>query len=259
MQELYKGKGSQARVEHVRAILLADAMGENWHRIMRSRFLPYLDAATPEGYRRIRKLIAHADIVICSFRHGAAQRLGLDYDTLSTDHPALIYGEISAYGPDDPRPGYDAILQAASGFTWMNGPPDGPPTKMPVALIDVLAAHQLKEGLLVALLRRQAGAGGSHVQVSLLDAGIAALANQATNWLVAGQAPRRMGSDHPNIVPYGTVLQTRDGEVVLAVGNDRQFRELCAVAGCPGLGDDPRFATNAARVCHREALLSHAA
>jgi crotonobetainyl-CoA:carnitine CoA-transferase CaiB-like acyl-CoA transferase len=137
----------------------------------------------------------------------------------------------------------------------MNGPADGPPTKLPVALMDVLAAHQLKEGLLVALLRRERGGDGAYVPVSLFRAAVSGLANQATNWLVAGHSPQRMGSAHPNIAPYGTPYDTADGPpIVLAVGTNRQFKALCDVLDRPDLADDPRFATNAQRVEHREAL-----
>jgi crotonobetainyl-CoA:carnitine CoA-transferase CaiB-like acyl-CoA transferase len=137
----------------------------------------------------------------------------------------------------------------------MNGASDGPPTKLPVALMDVLAAHQLKEGLLVALINRERGGDGTYVPVSLFQAAVSGLANQATNWLVAGHSPQRMGSAHPNIAPYGTPYPTVDGPpLVLAVGTDRQFAALCDVIDRSDLVDDSRFETNAQRVEHREAL-----
>ncbi|MEO1478650.1 MAG: CaiB/BaiF CoA-transferase family protein, partial [Bacteroidota bacterium] len=162
---------------------------------------------------------------------------------------------ISGYGPDNPRAGYDAVVQAESGWMFMNGAPDGPATKLPVALVDVLAAHQLKQAILVALLQRERTGEGTAVHVALLDAAVSALVNQASNWLTAGHSPQRMGSAHPNIAPYGSLFRTADGhDLLLAVGTDRQFAHLCAVLGLDALPDDPRFATNAARVRHRVAL-----
>ena len=153
-----------------------------------------LDVADPAGREVIHRLAGTSDIVIASYKPGDDVKLGLDPATLLELEPSLIYGQISAYGRDDPRPGFDAIIQAESGFTFLNGEPDGPPTKMPVALVDLLAAHQLKEGILVALLQRERTGTGRHVHVSLLDAAIASLANQASNYLVAGVVPQRMGS-----------------------------------------------------------------
>ena len=214
-----------------------------------------IDLSTDAGQALLHELAADADIVIANYRPGRAQALGADPDTLRTLNPALLYGHITGYGPDNPRPGYDAVIQAESGFMAMNGAADGPPTKMPVALMDVLAAHQLKEGLLVGLLRRTQTGQGGYVPVSLMQAAVSGLANQATNYLVAGHVPQRMGSAHPNIAPYGTAYPTADGSaIVLAVGTDRQFAALCKVLERPDLATDDRFATNAARVAHREAL-----
>jgi len=214
-----------------------------------------LDLSTAAGQTVLHELAENADVVLASYRPGTAEPLGADYETLSAQNPSIVYGHVTGYGPDRPRAGYDAVVQAESGFMHMNGPADGPPTKLPVALMDVLAAHQLKEGLLVALLRRERTGEGTYVPVSLFRAAVSGLANQATNWLVAGHSPRRMGSAHPNIAPYGTPYPTGDGPpIVLAVGTDRQFAALCAVIDRPVLADDPRFATNARRVDHRGAL-----
>lgn len=215
-----------------------------------------LDAGDEQAYQIMLRLIKKADIAIVSFKPGDAQRLKLDYDTLSAANQRLIYGEINGYGSDDPRVGYDAIVQAASGFTYMNGQPEGPPTKMPVALVDVLAAHQLKEALLVALLQRSVSGKGRAVSVSLIQAGVAALANQASNYLMSGHVPQRMGSDHPNIVPYGSVFTTSDGhEIVVGIGSNRQFGRFCKILGIPELADDPKFSENKQRVAHRAELL----
>jgi len=214
-----------------------------------------LNLSTGDGQALLHELVGDADVVLASYRPGTAATLGADYETLSDINPALIYGHVTGYGPDRTRAGYDAVIQAESGFMHMNGPADGPPTKLPVALMDVLAAHQLKEGVLVALLNRERGGDGAYVPVSLFQAAVSGLANQATNWLVAGHSPQRMGSAHPNIAPYGTSYSTADDQsIVLAVGTDRQFAALCDILGRPDLADDPRFATNADRVDHRDAL-----
>lgn len=214
-----------------------------------------LDVSDPAGLDVVHRLVADSDIVIASYKPGDDARLGLDPATLLERNPRLIYGQISAYGRDDPRPGFDAIIQAESGFTFLNGEPEGPPTKMPVALVDLLAAHQLKEGILVALLQRERTGRGRHVHVSLLDAAIASLANQASNYLVAGVVPRRMGSEHPNIVPYGAVYTLGDGrELVLAVGTERQWQALTRAIDREDLNRDHRFADNRGRVRHRAEL-----
>lgn len=214
-----------------------------------------VDAANRSGQKLIHDLVRKADIVISSYKPGDDQKLGMDYNTLSYIKPDIVYGQITGYGTNDARVGYDAILQAASGFTYMNGSPDGAPTKMPVALIDLLAAHQLKEALLLAIIRKiQTGEGG-YVHTSLLKSGIASLANQAANWLVAGKIPERIGSEHPNIVPYGNSFKTKDEkDIVLGVGNDQQFKSLCRVIGRPELAVIPMYATNQQRVKNREKL-----
>ncbi|MBI4696016.1 MAG: CoA transferase [Gammaproteobacteria bacterium] len=215
-----------------------------------------LDFTKPEGLAVAHDLCRRADIVTASFKPGDAQKLGLDYTTLAKTNPKLIYGQINAYGEEDPRPGFDAIVQAEAGFTYLNGEPDGPPTKMPVALVDLLAAHQLKEALLLALLKRERTGDGSFVSVSLLQAAVSSLANQATNYLVGGVVPKRMGSEHPNIVPYGTILQGSDGRgVVLAAATERQFRDFVKAIGRPELADDPEYQTARQRVAKREELL----
>ncbi|MEO1450927.1 MAG: CoA transferase, partial [Bacteroidota bacterium] len=168
-------------------------------------------------------------------------------------YPVLIFGEINGYGPASSRPAFDAIIQAESGFTYLNGLPEKT-YKMPVALMDVLAAHQLCQGLLLAYIKRLKTGRGSRVSVSLLQAGLSGLVNQASNWLVAGHIPQPMGSAHPNIVPYGSQYQTQDGSsIVLAVGNDRQFSALCEVLG---IHPNPGWATNPGRVLDRSVLES---
>jgi crotonobetainyl-CoA:carnitine CoA-transferase CaiB-like acyl-CoA transferase len=214
-----------------------------------------VDLREPAGRTIIHDLARVADVVIASYKPGDAAKLQVDAARLMALNPRLIYADLTAYGEDDPRVGFDAIIQAEAGYTYMNGQPEGGPTKMPVALMDLLAAHQLKEGILLALLKRMQTQMGSHVSTNLLGAGLASLANQAANWLVAGYVPQRMGSEHPNIVPYGTIYPTADGRaIVLAIGNDAQFGQLCVCLGVPGLASEPAFARNVDRVCNRHAL-----
>lgn len=215
-----------------------------------------VDFTNEHGLQVVYDLLVKADIVVASFKPGDDKKLKLDYETVKALNPSIIYGQINAYGNDDPRPGFDAILQAEAGFTYLNGEPDGPPTKMPVALVDLLASHQLKEGLLLALLKRERTGDGSFVSVSLLQAAVASLANQATNYLTAGVIPERMGSEHPNIVPYGSILTCADDiELVIAAATERQFRKLMKCLELPALADDPNYATGAQRVERRSELL----
>ena len=215
-----------------------------------------LDLTTAAGRAAIHQLAAQADIVLASYKPGDAEKLGVDYAALSEANPRLIYGHLTGYGPDNPRAGYDAVLQAEAGLMHLNAPgPGAPPQKMPVAMVDLLAAHQLKEGLLVALFQRERTGRGALVQVDLLSSALSALANQAATYLVTGHDPQPLGSGHPSIVPYGTVYQAAAARaLVLAVGSDGQFRQLSAALGKAAWAADARFATNAARVRHRAAL-----
>ncbi|MFD2718590.1 CaiB/BaiF CoA transferase family protein [Hymenobacter monticola] len=220
-----------------------------------------LDLTTAAGQAQLHLLAASADIVLASYKPGDAEKLRADYPTLSAENPRLIYGHLTGYGPENTRAGYDAVLQAEAGFMHLNAAgPGHPPQKMPVAMIDLLAAHQLKEGLLTALFHRERTGRGALVQVSLLDSALASLANQAATRLVTGHDPQPLGSGHPSIVPYGTVYRAAGGrQLVLAVGSDGQFRHLCAALDRAEWAANARFQTNAARVAHRaelEALLT---
>jgi len=220
-----------------------------------------LDLTTASGQAALRHHAATADIVLASYKPGDAEKLQADYATLSKANPRLIYGHLTGYGPENARAGYDAVLQAEAGFMHLNAAgPGHPPQKMPVAMVDLLAAHQLKEGLLTALFQRERTGRGALVQVSLLDSALASLANQAATFLVTGQDPQPLGSGHPSIVPYGTVYRAANGrQLVLAVGSDGQFRYLCAALDRADWASNSRFATNTARVAHRaelEALLT---
>ena len=219
---------------------------------------------------RLYQEIENADVVLASYKKGDAEKLGVDYQTLKKINPKLIYGHITGYGTESYKVGYDALIQAETGFVFMNGEKEVignnknntnkklEGTKMPVALIDILAAHQLKEGLLVALLKREkegiTNFEGSYVTVSLYESALSSLANQATNWLNAGHSPQKMGSEHPNIFPYGTIFQTKTNSLMLVVGSDKQFSILCEVLNINDITKDKRFEMNASRVKNRELL-----
>lgn len=216
-----------------------------------------VDLTTDQGRSLIYALVQRAGIVISSFKPGDDRKLKMDYETLRSHNPALIMASLSAYGSEDARTGFDAIIQAEAGFMHMNGNAESGPLKMPVALMDVLAAHQLKEALLLAWIQKLQTGEGSHVTTNLLAAGVSSLVNQAANFLVAGVEPGRMGSGHPNIAPYGSSYETRDGrQIVIAAGNDRQFVLLCECVGAPALAANPSFASNPLRVQHRHELES---
>ncbi len=214
-----------------------------------------IDLTTEKGKQIVQQLASKSDIVIASYKPGDAEKLGVAYEQLVTNNKELIYGQITGYGSNDPRVGYDAVVQAEAGFMFMNGEPGGNSLKMPVALIDVLAGHQLKEGLLLALLNKERSGKGSFLEVSLLQTALASLANQSSNYLVTGKIPQKQGSAHPNIAPYGDVFSTEDKkEVLLAVGNDAQFKALCELLGSGQIGAMPQFASNEARVVNRTLL-----
>lgn len=215
----------------------------------------FLDLRKKEDFGQVLDLIREADIVLSNFKSGSAKKLGLDFGSLRKINPKLIYASITAYGKDDPRPGFDAAMQAETGWVFMNGEPGGQPCKLPVALIDILAAHHLKEGILVALIQRLKTGAGCEVTVSLFDAAVASLANQASNYLNLGHVPERMGSLHPNIAPYGEIFYTKDKlPLLLSTGTEAHFRALNECLERPGLSMDERFSTNALRLENRRAL-----
>lgn len=214
-----------------------------------------IDLSTAEGKASVQRLAVQADVIIASYKPGDAEKLGVSYHQLATNNKQLIYGQITGYGSDNERVGYDAVIQAESGFMDLNGEKSGLPTKMPVALIDVLAGHQLKEALLIALLKRERTGEGSFVEVSLIQTAISSLTNQATNWLVANKLPSRQGSLHPNIAPYGESFETKDVKrILLAVGSDRQFFDLLRLLNIDPLMFENKFSTNHRRIEHREEL-----
>ena len=195
-----------------------------------------LNLAAPGGADVLYKLVDKADVLIASFKPGDEEKLKVDYPTLSARNPRLIYAQITGYGLEHKRPGYDAVIQAEAGFQYINGPKGGPPCKLPVALMDVLTAHQLKQGILLELWRRERTGVGAFVTCSLFHSAVSSLVNQAGGYVRTGKQPEAMGSDHPSIVPYGTIFQTAaDGqEMTVGVGSNGQFKALCGVLGCGG-------------------------
>jgi crotonobetainyl-CoA:carnitine CoA-transferase CaiB-like acyl-CoA transferase len=214
-----------------------------------------LDLASPEGRDRARELAGSADVVVENFRPGLMDSLGLGYERLRDENPRLIFCSITGFGAGAPQlPGYDLLVQALGGLMSITGAADGPPRKVGVALVDVLAGLFATSGILVALQHRNLTGEGQRVEVDLLSGLLSALVNQSTGYTAGGSVPRRMGNQHPSIAPYQPV-RCADGELVIAVGNDRQFVALCEVVGAPQLAQDPRFTTNPARVANRDALI----
>ena len=215
-----------------------------------------LDLSTDEGRSAARRLALASDVVVENFRPGLMERFGLDHATLARDHPGLVYCSLTAFGEGDPaaRPGYDIIVQALSGLMSFTGHPGGEPTKVGVALLDVICGLYACNAIQAALIGRGATGRGARMTVSLFDASVAALVNQAANYLLGGLVPEPLGNAHPNIVPY-QLFETADRPIILAAGNDRLFERTCEVVGRPELAADERFATNAARVRNRDALI----
>ena len=205
-----------------------------------------LDLATEDGRGAARRLALASDVVVENFRPGLMDRFGLDHASLSAEHPGLVYCSLTAFGEGDEtaRPGYDIIVQALSGLMSFTGHPGGEPTKVGVALLDVICGLYACNAIQAALLGRNATGRGSRVSVSLFDASVAALVNQAANYLLGGLVPRPLGNAHPNIVPY-QLFEAADRPFILAAGNDRLFERTCGVIGRPELASDERFATNA--------------
>jgi crotonobetainyl-CoA:carnitine CoA-transferase CaiB-like acyl-CoA transferase len=215
----------------------------------------FVDLSNEVDIARIHAELETADIILTNFKEGDAKKFQLDAEFISMKFPKLIQGIIRGFEFERDRLAYDVVLQAETGFMYMNGPTDGLPTKMPVALIDVLAAHQLKEGILCALVQKAKTGKGACVEVSLEKAALASLVNQASYFLMTGNIPQRLGSLHPNIAPYGEQFETQDNNwIVLAIGSDEQFRKLCIVLQTPEIANDTAFASNTLRVQNRVQL-----
>ncbi len=231
-----------------------------------------IDIATPDGQALVRRLAAEADVLLENFKVGGLRQYGLDYESLKSVNPRLIYCSITGFGQDGPyaqRPGYDFLIQGMGGLMSVTGPaevsrepgvageplPEGQgPQKVGVALVDIMTGLYASIGVLAALQHRHATGEGQHIDLALLDVQVAALANQTANHLIGGLVPKRMGNAHPNIVPYQD-FPTADGDMIVAVGNDAQFARLAESAGHAEWAGDDRFATNAARVANRAVLI----
>lgn len=220
-----------------------------------------IDFTQPEGQKLVRELAAKSDIVIENFKVGGLKAYGLDYESLQLENPRLIYCSITGFGQTGPyakRAGYDFMIQGLGGLMSLTGLAEGEdgagPVKVGVALTDILTGLYSTSAILAALAHRDQGGPGQHIDMALLDVQVACLANQAMNYLTTGVSPRRLGNAHPNIVPYQD-FPTADGDFILTVGNDSQFRKFAEVAGHPQWTDDPRFSTNKQRVAHRAELI----
>lgn len=220
-----------------------------------------LDFTQAEGQRLVRELAAKSDILIENFKVGGLAAYGLDYASLKALNPRLIYCSITGFGQDGPyakRAGYDFMIQGLGGLMSLTGKPDGEdgagPMKVGVALTDILTGLYATVAVLGALAHREKSGEGQHIDMALLDVQVACLANQAMNYLTTGKSPKRLGNAHPNIVPYQD-FPTADGDLILTVGNDNQFRKFCEVAGHREWADDSRFSTNSQRVAHRAELI----
>jgi len=212
-----------------------------------------LDFKDAEGRAVLDRLIAKSDVLVENFRPGTLTKLGLDYQSLAAKHPRLVYCSISGFGHTGPRwkePGYDAIMQAEGGLMSITGAADGAPYRLGVAIVDIVSGMFAAYGVAMALFARERTGRGQEVDLAMLDATVALLTYQAGNFFASGKVPARLGNRHPSIVPYETFAAS-DGDFVLAVGNDQQWRTFCAVAGLP---DDPRFATNRQRVTSYDEL-----
>ena len=222
----------------------------------RNKLSVTVDIASAAGQRLIHDLLAQSDILVENFKVGALARYGLGYAQLRHTHPKLIYASITGFGQTGPyaeRPGYDSLVQGMGGIMSLTGEPDGAPMKVGVPIADLFAGLYGAIGVLAALRHRDATNEGQHIDISMLDANLAWLANQAMNFLATGQNPKRLGNQHPNIVPY-QVFATADGHIVLSIGNDPTFARFCRAFGLESLLTDARFASNAARVANRDLI-----
>lgn len=224
-----------------------------FHTANRGKRSESIDFRLPEGQARVRNLVAGADVVIENFKVGGLAKYGLDYASLATVNPRLVYCSVTGFGQDGPyaaRPGYDFIIQGMSGIMDLTGEPDGPPQKIGVAYADILTGLYAVIGIQAALAERERSGLGQHIDMALFDVMVGTLANQAMNYLVTGAAPRRLGNAHPNITPY-EAYPAQDDWFILAIGNDAQFARFCSVVG---LEPGPDFGTNAQRLERRAEL-----
>lgn len=215
-----------------------------------------VDMSNSEGQLLLKQLASHCDVVIENFKVGGLKKYGLDYASLKEVNPKIIYASISGFGQDGPRShqaGYDFAIQAMGGLMSITGEKEGPPLKVGVAVTDIMTGMYTVSGILSALIYRDQTGIGQYIDNSLFDTQLAFLANQGMNYLIGGKSPSKIGNQHPNIVPYST-FQTTNGHIVVTVGNDAQFRQLCQLLQLPQLASDERFTTNAKRVAHKDEL-----
>jgi crotonobetainyl-CoA:carnitine CoA-transferase CaiB-like acyl-CoA transferase len=244
-------------IQRPRADGSAETVAAYFHAANRGKRSVICDFGKAGDLARLVALIDQADVVIENFKLGGLRKFGLDYATLAARNPRLVYASITGFGQDGPRaaqPGYDFLIQGMSGIMDLTGDPAGEPQKVGVAWIDIFTGLYGTIAVQAALAERERSGKGQHLDLSLLDCGTAVLANQATNFLLGGTVPHRLGNAHPNIVPY-QLFPASDGHLIIACGNDRQFRALCRALDLPDLPDDPDFATNPARVAHRDVLV----
>lgn len=233
-----------------------DRSAAYFHGANRGKKSVIADFRTPEGQQKVRDLVAGADIVIENFKVGGLAKYGLDYASLSALNPRLIYCSVTGFGQTGPyahRAGYDYIIQGMSGLMSVTGEPTGQPQKVGVAVTDIFTGIYAATAILAAVEMRHRSGRGQHIDMALMDVAVAIMANQAMNYLATGNAPSRMGNAHPNLVPYA-VFDCADGWIIIATGNDSQYRRLCEVLGLPALGNAPDYATNADRIQNRAAL-----
>jgi formyl-CoA transferase len=218
-----------------------------------------LNLKSKEGRSILKELISKSDVVVENFRVGTMKKWGLGYDDLKKSHPDLIYCSITGFGNTGPykdKPGYDFIIQALGGLMSVTGPIDGPPSKAGVAVIDIFAGLFASNAILASLFARQSTGQGQQIDISLLDSAIAILANQASNYLVSGEIPKRHGNAHPNIVPY-EVFKAKDSYFTLGIGNDLQWQKFCNLINFPQWAEDSPFSNNKSRVENRDALITN--
>ena len=244
-------------IDRPRADGTTERVAAYFHAANRGKTSVVCDFNDARDLDRLRGLIAQADVVVENFKVGGLRRFGLDYDTLAATNPRLVYASVTGFGQNGPRasqPGYDFLIQGMSGIMDLTGNPDGEPQKVGVAWIDIFTGLYGVIAVQAALAELARSGRGQHLDLSLLDCGVAVLANQATNYLLGGTVPHRLGNAHPNIVPY-QLFPASDGHLIVACGNDRQFAALCRVLDLAHLPGDPDFATNPARVAHRDRLV----
>jgi crotonobetainyl-CoA:carnitine CoA-transferase CaiB-like acyl-CoA transferase len=233
-----------------------DRSAAYFHATNRGKRSVTVDFRTPEGQETVRRLVADADVVIENFKVGGLAKYGLDWESLRRVNPRLIYCSITGFGQTGPyahRAGYDFIIQGMAGMMSVTGEPDGQPQKVGVAVTDIFTGIYAATAILAALHQRTTTGQGQQIDMALMDVAASVMANQAMNYLATGVAPKKMGNAHPNLAPYA-VFDCADGWIILATGNDAQYRRLCAVLNLPGMAAAPEFATNADRIANRAAM-----